>query len=352
MALRKLISKRLFLGRSPSPAVEQSAKPNPAKQALLRDSSPSAAADGGPNSNSRRFIHRAALRNHLPEFLSLPVGERLREKLRLVNVSDDRLHLTGLNHPPPPPPSPPAKSTSSAHLGVSIEEARKILRLAQMQKLKARLREIPTSSIPFPDFAQICNQECGNEEQGAEFAKTLDQSGNVIVLGNTVFLRPEQVAKSMESVISQSIGIPNDPRRGLLEEMEKQKAAIDEKARAQVRTELYCGLGFLTAQTLGFMRLTFWELSWDVMEPICFFAASVHFGLAYAFFLRTSTEPTFEGYFRRRFQAKQKKLMKVYGFDLEKYDQLCRELNHSSCGYYGNFASRNWKHEEELCGVA
>ncbi|CAI0435394.1 unnamed protein product [Linum tenue] len=319
MAFRKLIYKRLSLGgsRSPSPAVD-----HPPKPTVLRDSA-TAAAEGGVNShsNSRRFYHRTALRNHLPYFLSFPVGEKLREQLRLVNFADNRLQLTGLNPPP------------SEHRGFSIEEARKILRLNQMEKLKARLRKIPASSIPLPEFAQICVQECGkNEEQGAEFAKTLDRAGNVIVLGNIVFLRPAQVAKSMEITISQSIGVQNDPRRRALEEMEKQKAVIDERARAQVRAELYCGLGYLTAQTVGFMRLTFWELSWDVMEPICFFAASVHFGLAYAFFLRTSTEPTFEGYFRRRFQGKQKKLMKLQGFDLEKYEQLCRAFEHSRCG--------------------
>lgn len=130
------------------------------------------------------------------------------------------------------------------------------------------------------------------------------------------------MAKSMENLISQSISTPNDPRRKELEQMEQQKAVIDQKARAQVQGELYCGLGFLMVQTLGFMRLTFWELSWDVMEPICFFVTSLHFALAYAFFLRTSVEPSFEGYFQRRFKTKQKKLMEAHSFDLEKYKQL------------------------------
>ena len=131
-----------------------------------------------------------------------------------------------------------------------------------------------------------------------------------------------QVAKSMETIISESIALPNDPRRKELEEMEKQKAQIDKKAKSLVHGELYCGLGFLVVQTLGFMRLTFWELSWDVMEPICFFVTSLHFAMAYVFFLRTSTEPSFEGYFQRRFKAKQKKLMKVHSFNIEKYNKL------------------------------
>lgn len=128
----------------------------------------------------------------------------------------------------------------------------------------------------------------------------------------------------METIISQSIAIPNDPRRRELDQMEKQKALIDQRAQSFVRGELYCGLGFLVLQTLGFMRLTFWELSWDVMEPICFFVTSLHFAAAYGFFLRTSKEPSFEGYFQRRFKSKQKKLMEIHNFDVEKYDELCR----------------------------
>ncbi|CAN1835882.1 Calcium uniporter protein 4, mitochondrial [Linum perenne] len=286
--------------------------------------------------NSRSFIHRTAIRNYFPEFLCFPAGEKLREKLRLVNATGNRLQLTGLNPPPPPP------LTETRELpGVSIDDARKIFRLCQMEKLKARLREIPTISIPLSEFAQICVHECGNKDQGAEFAKTLDKSGNVIVLGNIVFLNPKQVAKLMESIIPQSDANPNDPRKKTLEAMEKQKAMIDEKAKAQTRIELYCGLGFLTAQTAGFMRLTFWELSWDVMEPICFFTTSLYFGLAYVFFMKTSVEPSFEGYFCKRFEAKQSKLMELQGFNVDKYKELCRVFRNPNSG--NMMKSRMWE---------
>lgn len=127
----------------------------------------------------------------------------------------------------------------------------------------------------------------------------------------------------MEKVITQSVAIPNDPRKQELEELERQMALINQKATSQVRRELYFGLGFFMLQTLGFMRLTFWELSWDVMEPICFFVTSFHFSLAYMFFLRTSRKPTFKGYFQWRFTAKQMKLMCDEKFDYERYVELC-----------------------------
>lgn len=145
--------------------------------------------------------------------------------------------------------------------------------------------------------------------------------------------------KSVEKMISESMAIPNDPRKRELEEMEKKKGVIDRKAESQVKAELYCGLGFLMVQTLGFMRLTFWELSWDVMEPVCFFVTSVHFGLAYGFFLKTSKEPSFEGYFQRRFKVKQRKLMKIHSFDIEKYNQLRRAFYPAqSCDHHHHHA--------------
>ncbi|XP_065868653.1 calcium uniporter protein 4, mitochondrial-like [Euphorbia lathyris] len=324
MALRKLFSKHLSgsytavsLQHSPisSPAsLKPTVPPNAAKSNFHKEylNPPESSQRGF----FRRFLHRRSI-NQLPKFLSMPIREKLNERLK--SITGDGICFDGLAL------SPPAKESEATDLNcfrISVEEARKILRLSQMEKLKLKLRQIGETSIQYHEFVQICVEECGNEIEGVEFAKTLDQCGNVIVLGSIVFLRPEQVAKSIQNIITQSIVCPDNSKREQLKEMELQKAMIDKKARAQVRVELYCGLGFLMVQTLGFMRLTFWELSWDVMEPICYFVTSIHFGLAYMFFLRTCIEPSFEGYFQRRLKTKQKKLMEIHNFDLRKYNKL------------------------------
>lgn len=115
---------------------------------------------------------------------------------------------------------------------------------------------------------------------------------------------------------------PNDPRLREFEVLKSQKAEIDRKAETLVRRELWGGLGYLVVQTIGFMRLTFWELSWDVMEPICFYVTSVYFMAGYAFFLQTSKEPSFEGFYQSRFDSKQKRLMKLQNFDIDRYNEL------------------------------
>lgn len=106
------------------------------------------------------------------------------------------------------------------------------------------------------------------------------------------------------------------------EQLEIIKSDIDKRADDLVRKELWAGLGLIMAQTIGFFRLTFWELSWDVMEPICFYVTSTYFMAGYAFFLRTSKEPSFEGFYKSRFETKQKRLIKMLDFDIDRYTKL------------------------------
>lgn len=111
------------------------------------------------------------------------------------------------------------------------------------------------------------------------------------------------------------------------EKLEIIKSDIDKRADDLVRKELWAGLGLIMAQTIGFFRLTFWELSWDVMEPICFYVTSTYFMAGYAFFLRTSKEPSFEGFYKSRFETKQKRLIKMLDFDIDRYTKL-QKMHH------------------------
>ncbi|EPS58409.1 hypothetical protein M569_16406, partial [Genlisea aurea] len=266
------------------------------------------APDPGDDGIFRRFLHRKPSIVG-PGVRFLPTGEKLLEKLQVMDVTRDRIRLDGL--------IPPAPSSPEAELTVS--DAVKILRLSQLESVKQRLRRIEKDVISYSQFLEICAEGCSDPNESLELAKRLDESGNVIVLGNTVFVRPDQVVKAVRSLLMLPAAIDEE-----LEEMEKEKAAIEGEAKALVRRELWLGLGFLMVQTAGFMRLTFWELTWDVMEPICFYVTSIYFMGGYAFFLRTSKEPSFEGFFLSRVEAKQNRLMKARNFDLDRYNRLTK----------------------------
>ncbi|KAH7520081.1 hypothetical protein FEM48_Zijuj08G0106100 [Ziziphus jujuba var. spinosa] len=320
MAFKKTLAQRLFNiskitnSRISSSSTQTRIPPNPNRTKI--------APDPGDNGIFRRFLHkRAILQPSLStEIRSLPIGENLMNKLKSIGIAQDRIRLEVLTPPPPPPPV--EEASAMVRSGLRVEDAKKLLSVAQLEAVKSRLREIQNSWIPFSDFVRICGESCSDLEEGRRLARKLDESGSVIVLGNVVFLKPEQIAKAIQELIPIPQANLNDPRRKELEEMEKQKAEIDKKAKSLVRRELWGGLGFLVVQTAGFMRLTFWELSWDVMEPICFYVTSTYFMAGYAFFLRTSIEPSFEGFYHSRFSAKQRKLMKLHNFDIGRYNQL------------------------------
>ncbi|KAH0694447.1 hypothetical protein KY285_021544 [Solanum tuberosum] len=227
MAIRRILAKRL----SSTLKID----PLPPLTVLERSHIPATPPDSVNGDFFGRFLQRREI-NHvarLPEFLSIPVGEKLREKLRSMNATGERIRFERL--------APPAPSTATALLPaetmgkITVNDAKKILKISQLEKVKSRLREIPMNSISYSEFVEICDEFCCNREQSLDFAKMLDESGSVIVLGDIVFLRPYQVAKSMNKIISESIASPNDPRRRELEQMEKQKALIDQKAQSLAR---------------------------------------------------------------------------------------------------------------------
>lgn len=230
-------------------------------------------------------------------------GDRWREELKnLNNAARERLHQEVV--------SPPEGDKSA-------EEGRRLLRLVQMDSLLKRLRQIPHACISRRDLLEICMDSVG-EGDAKEVVRSLDKSGQILILGDRVYLRPEQIAKAIESVLP----LLDDRCSEELQEMEKQKAEIDLVAKKLVHRELWCGFGFLSLQTAALMRFTFWDLSWDVMEPICFYLTSIYFLSGYAFFLRTKTDPTFEGFFQARFKTRQKRLMKNRNFDMERLKEL------------------------------
>ncbi|XP_031482161.1 calcium uniporter protein 2, mitochondrial-like [Nymphaea colorata] len=265
--------------------------------------------------NCRRFCQSATL----PE--TFLFGDRLIPNFGVLSIKN-RLHFEGLAPPLP---------------RVTVEDARKLLQVAQMEALKSRVRSMPEDRISYDEFLRLCEECVGgsNLERARDLAKAMDNSGSVIVLGETVFLRPDQVARVLEEAVM--AGEPyraEDPRRKELEELEREKAEIDERAVAGVRRELWCGLAYLAVQTAAFVRLTFWELSWDVMEPICFYVTSFYFMAGYTFFLRTSRDPSFEGFFASRFEAKQRRLMRRRNFDVARFHHLRRALRSPTSSHH------------------
>jgi len=125
----------------------------------------------------------------------------------------------------------------------------------------------------------------------------------------------------------------NDPRKEEFKQLQEKKEQIDKLAHKQVRRILWSGLGFFMCQVGLFFRLTFWEFSWDVMEPIAFFTTASGLLVGYAYFLITSRDPTYQDFMERLFLSRQRKLCAAQKFNMERYLELQK---HCRCPLEGH----------------
>ena len=130
-----------------------------------------------------------------------------------------------------------------------------------------------------------------------------------------------------------ALGPENDPRKEEFKQLQEKKGEIDKLAHKQVRRILWSGLGFFMCQVGLFFRLTFWEFSWDVMEPIAFFTTASGLLVGYAYFLITSRDPTYQDFMERLFLSRQRKLCAGQKFDMERYLELQK---HCRCPLEGH----------------
>jgi len=114
----------------------------------------------------------------------------------------------------------------------------------------------------------------------------------------------------------------DDPVRDELKRLQEKKEDIDVLAHKQVRRILWSGLGFALVLVGLFFRLTFWEFSWDIMEPIAFFGTTTGIVISYAYFLVTSRDPTYQDLMKRLFLSRQRKLLQKQNFDIERFKEL------------------------------
>eukprot|EP01018_Ginkgo_biloba_P001144 Gb_05169 [translate_table: standard] len=221
------------------------------------------------------------------------------------------------------------QSTTPQGNGLGSEEARKLLRLANVEALKRKLEADGHEFISYAQLLKTCRSLglAGSDEEAASFCKALDDAGVILIFRDIVYLHPRKVADLIVNAVPFALIDEDDPRKLELEKMKKEKEEIDRIAHRHVRLVLWTGLGCLSFQTALFFRLTFWDMSWDIVEPMTFFATTSGLLAGYAYFLATSRDPSYRDFMMRLFLAKQKKLFRKRKFDVERFQQLQKQCN-------------------------
>ncbi|KAL8215132.1 hypothetical protein R6Q57_004581 [Mikania cordata] len=207
---------------------------------------------------------------------------------------------------------------------ISFEEAKRLMRLVNVEALKTRFGTEGKEVIGYTELLKACESTgvAKSVDEAKAFASALDEAGVVMIFRDKVYLHPDKVVDLIRRAVPLALAPDDDPRREELKNLQAKQEEIDRLAHKQVRRILYTGLGFSLAQIGLFFRLTFWEFSWDVMEPIAFFATTSGIIVGYAYFLITSRDPTYQDFMKRLFLSRRKKLMKKNNFDAERFMEL------------------------------
>eukprot|EP00128_Syssomonas_multiformis_P018151 Colp12_sorted_trinity150504_noHs@18585 len=110
--------------------------------------------------------------------------------------------------------------------------------------------------------------------------------------------------------------------RAELAPLESLRNQIDERATRSTKRWLWGGLFFMSAQFGVMWRLTYWEYSWDIVEPLSYFLGFSYLIGGYAWFLLRDREHTHESYRDTKKADIFHKQAKKHGLDLGKYSYL------------------------------
>ncbi|KAL5582781.1 hypothetical protein UlMin_015223 [Ulmus minor] len=210
---------------------------------------------------------------------------------------------------------------------ISFAEAKRLMRLVNVEALKMRLGAEGKEFISYCELLEACESigVARSPEEAAAFARILDEAGVILLFRDKVYLHPDKVVDQVRKAVPIALTPDNDPMRDEFRVLLEKKEEIDVTAHSHVRRVLWSGLVLALFQVGLFFRLTFWEFSWDVMEPVAFFTTTTGLVVGYAYFLITSRDPTYQDFMKRLFLSRQRKLFKKRNFDLERFKELHRK---------------------------
>eukprot|EP00798_Chlamydomonas_sp_ICE-L_P028791 gene28791-31979_t len=198
-----------------------------------------------------------------------------------------------------------------------------IMQQASVKKLREELEDEAENSmyITYDQFAEkaTASGAAASPTEVAALCETLQGAGILLKLNNLVYLRIDEIINKVSEICtaassSTSSSTPaiqrllltqgavqtdraalpgdlQDARVKLeavdkeLSELEKQMGVASNKALLVTNTMLTLGFIILFTQFLVFIYLTWWELSWDVMEPFSYIIQLFYSLVAYAYFM-------------------------------------------------------------------
>ena len=110
-----------------------------------------------------------------------------------------------------------------------------------------------------------------------------------------------------------------------LKPLNEMYSGLAAKARTRNNLAVWGGLGFMAGQFGLLARLTWWEYSWDIMEPVTYFVTYGTVIACYAYFVLTREDYTYPAVRDRNYLLNLHKSFSKSQFPVEKYNALVTE---------------------------
>jgi calcium uniporter protein, mitochondrial len=216
-----------------------------------------------------------------------------------------------------------------------------VLRSAANRKVVEKLEEeaVHRVSVPYSEFEELCNAEGVDKSSAKKLAEALHTSGaawHFQAMSDTLVLQPEAVTQRILQVLkvggsdvsqhSVQLKARLDELKAQLEPLHAQYQRIVASGESRANFWINLSLTFLLAQGAAVARLTWWELSWDIMEPVTYMItfATITGGLGY--FAATGADYTYEDLHATLARRRRQKLMRRQAFDEQRYQQLIADI--------------------------
>jgi hypothetical protein len=191
--------------------------------------------------------------------------------------------------------------------------------------------------ISYGEYASICQSFGLNIEEATELASALHTTGTICQLTSEsgkkiIYLRPEVLLTSLMDAVDPEGHLVEDKKNELkvlksdLDSLEQLLGGLQKKARRNANLKMWGFFGYLTAQTAVLARLTWWEFSWDIMEPITYFITMSGTWFALLYTNITKEEYGHESFGTRLSRKKLESLMAKMGIAPDKHAALVQRI--------------------------
>ena len=241
-----------------------------------------------------------------------------------------------------------------------IETVQQTLSRPKFTNLRKQLESDARFRITEEEYYSIAAKNNVSMEEAQKFIDVLHEATVITKLKQApkfIFLKPDLLSKHMLDIFDPEIS--ENQREinkcqaeltqllGEKEELDKAKVLLDKKAeRASTRFMWYL-FGGMLGQAALIARLTWWELSWDVMEPITYiltYSTGIFF---LAYFTIWRREYTYEGIWDRLARKKKDSLYVKHNFNIERYNSILSQVSSIEDRLIALGASFNLPHKHE-----